>query len=152
MASEEERKKAELVRQFGSDWVLRVETREIARKNKQWYELLWPRQYEVKTMYLWIKINWLPHANQNIPFPIDHDNLPKNSGKPVTYALLGGWTIPKRDLNLLTKGPLYNENWELLVPERTNAWKTALNRILGIAGVIIAISGVAWGVYWLFNP
>ena len=59
-------------------------TREIARKNKIWYLKLWPRHHRVGVMYLWIKINGSPFANRNLPFPIDHNNVPKAPAQTVS--------------------------------------------------------------------
>jgi len=80
----EERKKTDWVKNFGEDWEIRVETREIARKNKNGYFKIWPRQHEVEIMYLWIKINWSPFVNRNLPFPIDHKNMPKAPAQTVS--------------------------------------------------------------------
>jgi hypothetical protein len=151
LSPDEEKKKSDLVRQFGEDWELRAATREIVRKNKPWYSNIRPRQHQVKIMYLWIKINWSQFSNRNLPFPMDYDNIPKASGKPVLYALLGGWTILEDDLNYLTSGPLYSENWQLLVPEKTNQWKTALLRGWKITLWISVVVGIVWGAYWLLN-
>ena len=126
--SNEEKERTQLVRLFGEDWELRTATREIARKNKVWYLNIWPKQHQVKIMHLWIKINWSQFSNQNLPFPIDHDNVPKTPGQPVLYALLGGWTVPKKDLDYLAGGPLYGESWELLVPDKRRAWETVIFR------------------------
>jgi hypothetical protein len=148
---DEEEKKSALVKKFGEDWELRATTREIARKNKTWYLDVCPRQHQVKIMYLWIKINWSQFSNRNLPFPMDYDNMPKAPDQPVLYALLGGWTIPKGDLNCLTRGPLYSDNWELLVPEKISRWRTALSRGWKvILGTSVAV-GIVWGAYWLFN-
>lgn len=119
----EQKQASDGVQMFGADWELRPATREIARKNKSGLLPIWPRQHKVPIMYLWIKINWSQFSNSNLPFPLDHDNLPKASGQPVLYALLGGWTIPKGDLPYLTDGPLYGESWDLLVPEKREGWQ-----------------------------
>jgi hypothetical protein len=151
ITSDEEKEKSDRVKKFGEDWELRATTREIARKKKSWYLNIWPRQHQVKIMYLWIKINWSQFSNRNLPFPIDHDNVPKAPGQPVLYALLGGWTIPKNDLNCLTNGPLYSENWDLLVPEKSSGWRTALLRGRKVVLWISVAVGIAWGVYWFLN-
>lgn len=148
---DEEKNKSDLVKQFGEDWELRAATLEITRKHKPWYSNVWPRQHQVKIMYLWIKINWSQFSNRNLPFPIDHDNIPKAPGQPVLYALLGGWTIPKEDLNYLAGGPLYSESWKLLVPKQTKGWGIALFR--GRKAILWASTAIAiiGGAYWLFN-
>lgn len=146
-----DKEKAKSIRQFGEDWEFRATTKEIARKNKAWYLDIWPRQHQVKIMYLWIKINWSQFANRNLPFPIDHNNAPKGPGQPVLYALLGGWTIPKNDLNYLMEGPLYSENWELLVPEKTSQWRTLFLKSRKVILWISVAVGIVWSAYWLFN-
>jgi len=148
---DDDKERAKLIRQFGEDWELRAKTREIARKSKPWYSNIWLRQHRVQIMYLWIKINWSQFSNRNLPFPMDYDNIPKVPGQPVLYALLGGWTIPKGDLNCLTSGPLYSESWELLVPEKISRWRTALSRGWKVILWISVAAGIVWGAYWLFN-
>ena len=148
---DKEKEISDSVKLFGEDWELRATTREIARKNKPWYSNIWPRQHQVKIMYLWIKINWSQFSNRNLPFPMDYDNTPKAPGQPVLYALLGGWTIPKEDLIFLKNGPLYSENWELLIPEKTNGWRTALLRSKKAILCISVTIGTLWGAYWLLN-
>lgn len=148
LTPDEEKLRSNWVTQFGEDWELRAATREITRKNKV---KIWPRRHQVKTMYLWIKANWSQFANSNLPFPMDHDNLPKAPDQPVQYALLGGWTIPKSDLAYLTDGPLYDEHWELLIPERVEGWQAGLKRrwktLLG--GLLIVAT--AAGIFWFLN-
>ena len=146
----EEKQKSDWVRMFGEDWELRPATREIARKNKSWFLQVWPRQHKVPIMYLWIKFNWSQFSNSNLPFPLDYDNLPKTPGQPVLYAVLGGWTIPKRDLPYLTDGPLYGENWELLVPAKREGWQSLMIRGWKLALGAAAISGIAAGIFWLY--
>ena len=151
LTSDEEKERTQLVRLFGEDWEFRVDTREIARRKKVWYSNIWPRLHHVPIMYLWIKINWSQFSNSNLPFPIDHDNVPKEPGQPVLYALLGGWTIPKNDLNCLTSGPLYSDHWKLLVPEKTSGWRTALLRGRKVGLWISVVAGIAGITYWLLN-
>jgi len=152
LSPDEEKKKSDLVKQFGEDWELRAATREIAKKSKPWYSNIWPRQHRVQIMYLWIKINWSQFSNRNLPFPMDYDNIPKVPGQPVLYALLGGWTIPKADLNCLTSGPLFSDNWELLVPEKPKGWKSVIfSGKKAVLWISMAVVGIAWGTYWLLN-
>ena len=135
---------------FGADWELRPATREIARKNKSGLLPIWPRQHKVPIMYLWIKINWSQFSNSNLPFPLDHDNLQKASGQPVLDGLLGGWSIPKRDLPYLTDGPLYGESWDWLVPEKREGGQSIIMRGWKLALGVAAIFGIAAGVYGLY--
>jgi hypothetical protein len=149
--SNEEKERTQLVRQFGEDWELRTATREIIRKNTAWYLDIWPRQHQVRIMYLWMKVNWSQYSNQNLPFPVDHDNVPKTPGQPVLYALLGGWTIPKKDLDYLTGGPLYSESWELLIPEKRKVWKNIIFRAKKSILWILITSVILLGSYLLLN-
>jgi len=151
LTPDEERMKSDWVKQFGEDWEFRAETKEIARKKKPFYLDIWPKQHQVPIMYLWIKINWSQFSNRNLPFPMDYDNVPKAPGQRVLYALQGGWTIPKNDLNYLTSGPLYSENWELLVPENAYGWKAKLMRGWKVALWLSIIAGIVWSTYWLLN-
>jgi len=80
----EERKKADWINKFIEDWKIRAAIREIVRKIKNWYFKIWPRQRQVEIMYLWIKINGSPFANRTLPFPIDHDNMPKAPAQTVS--------------------------------------------------------------------
>lgn len=148
LTPEEENFRSNWITLFGEDWELRAATREIARKTKV---KIWPRRHRVKTMYLWIKVNWSQFANSNLPFPMDHDNLPKSPGQPVQFALLGGWTIPKSDLVYLTEGPLYDEHWELLVPERVEGWQPCLKRRWKTLFGVLLVSGIVAGIFWLLN-
>ncbi len=150
-ALDEEKRRSQVIKQFGEDWELRSATREIARKNRVWYGSIWPRQHQVKTRYVWIKSNWSQFANSNLPFPMDHDNVPRSAGQPVQYALLGGWTIPKRDQIYLTDGPLYDEHWELLVPVEVEGWPAFLKRRWKTLFGIFVVSGTAAGIYWILN-
>lgn len=71
----EERKKTDWFKKFGEDLEIRGATREIARKNKNWYFKIWLRQHQVEIMYLWMKINWSSFANSNLPYPPPIDRL-----------------------------------------------------------------------------
>ena len=59
-------------------------------------------------MYWWLKYLYHQHDRTNMmafKFPINHDSMPI-PGYPTKYKIVGGWSIPKRDLKFLIKGPL----------------------------------------------
>jgi hypothetical protein len=136
-----------LTKSFAEDWYLDFATKEIRHKDAQGLrrlvDLLWRRRHKVFALYWWCKKQFAePHA-MAFPFPIRHDNMPI-AGFPVKYELQGGWTIPRRDLRYLLKGPLASENLSEVLVAHDLGWQRFLNlvRKFGPLGALVTFAGV----------
>ncbi len=114
-----------VVNLFDLDWTIDVKTEQIKRKPRsilqRLRDIFWPRRHTVFALYWWLKNEYHRRDRTNLmafTFPINHDNMPI-SGYPMKYEIVGDWSIPKKDLRFLIKGPLARISpEELLVPHQ----------------------------------
>ncbi|EXI87719.1 MAG: hypothetical protein AW12_02027 [Candidatus Accumulibacter sp. BA-94] len=103
-------------------------------------ELLWKPKYEVFAMYRWISRNWASERLVVFHYPIKSDNMPI-TGFPVKYELQGGWTIPKADLQFLTKGPLASERLHSILVPASLGWRYVFELFRQVAPVFTIAGG-----------
>ena len=101
-----------VVARFDLDWMIDLKTKKIKRKPGNIFQkvrdIFWPRRHSVFALYWWLKYLYHQKDRQNLmafTFPINHDNMPI-PGYPIKYEIIGDWSIPKKDLRFLIKGPL----------------------------------------------
>ena len=136
----------EVVDSFDKDWMIDMKIKQIKQKPKKWWEEVWfylfPRKHTVFALYWWLKNKFHgEHREELMPliFPIEHDNMPI-PGHPIKYKMVEGWTIRKRDLRYLNKGPLARvSSGQILVP-----YEKGLQRIITFVktwGPMVALIG-----------
>lgn len=136
-----------LVQEFDEYWYLDGKTKEIRLKpfslGRKIKNCIWKKRFTVFAMYHWAKDKWLYNEFNRYYFPIDHDNMPIH-GFPIKYELKGGWSIPKREVTFLAKGPLAAEGLHpILVPADMGWQKIVLwfKQLAPIIGGLITIIG-----------
>ena len=88
-------------------------------------------------------------------FPINHDNMPI-PGYPIKYEIVDDWSIPKKDLRFLVKGPLARiAPKEILVShqigfERIKSFARAWGPIITVIASVLTILLRVLQIYGLF--
>lgn len=136
-----------LVQEFDKYWYLDGSSQEIKLKpfslGRKIQNLIWKKRFTVFAMYHWAKDKWHSSKFNRYDFPIDHDNMPIQ-GFPTKYELRGGWSIPKRELTFLVKGPLAAEGLHPVLVPADIGWQQIVlwfKRLAPIVGGLITISG-----------
>ncbi len=140
-----------VVDRFDIDWTIDIKTKEIKRKRRnilqKVYDIFFPSRHSVFALYWWLKYQYHRKDRVNLmpfTFPIKHDNMPI-PGYPMKYEIIDGWTIPKKDLKFLVKGPLARISPSVvLVPhqigfERIKSFAKAWGPIITITAAILTI-------------
>lgn len=144
---------------FDLDWMIDVKTMEIRRKPRNFFQKIkdffWPRRHSVFALYWWLKHQY--HKNHRtelmaFTFPINHDNMPI-PGYPMKYEIVGEWSIPKKDLKYLIKGPLARISPSVvLVPhqigfERIKSFAKAWGPVITAIAMVLTIILRALQIY-----
>ena len=140
-----------VVDRFDLDWTIDVKTKEIKRKPRnifqKAYDIFLPRRHNVFALYWWLKNQYHRKDRVNLmpfTFPVKHDNMPI-PGYPVKYEIIDGWSIPKKDLKFLVKGPLARISPPvILVPhqigfERIKSFAKAWGPVIAVIGALLTI-------------
>lgn len=142
-----------LVQEFDKYWCLDGNTKEIRLKRislgRRIMNFFWKKRFTVFAMYHWAKHKWISSEFNRYHFPIDHDNMPIH-GFPMKYELRGGWSIPKRELSFLSKGPLAAEGLHpILVPAHIG-WQKIVLWFKQLAPVIAGLITITGAIvrYW----
>ena len=103
----------------------------------------------VSDLYKTISRTFSTAEFMNYSLPIEHDNFVKPPNYPYYFRLINGWTIDKRSVKFLNKGPIFSENGtRVIVSEKifiktilSNIWKfiIAVGVLLGILASLLAI-------------
>ena len=154
LTADQERKRRKEIELLANDWEAHTPTSELRGKTKNdiWWliDKIWRRKHEVKTLYLWsAEFFARPHMG-SYTVPLTHDNLKKPKDVPFMFALTGGWTIPERDLQTLTYGPLLSESGQLLVKE--GGWLSIYwKKVWPVIVVVATLGGLVRFIAWLFG-
>lgn len=136
-----------LTQEFDEYWYLDGKTKEIRLKRfpfaRKVRNFIWKKRFTVFALYHWAKRKWTLEQFNCFHFPIDHDNMPIE-GFPIKYELRGGWSIPKRELSFLTRGPLAAEGLSPILVPALIGWQRFVywfKQLAPVAGGSIAIIG-----------
>lgn len=109
---------------FDKNWHIDFKTNEIKLNEiegwSKFLNIFWKRKFTVDTLYWWSHQKWATMEMMPYPIAIKRDDIPAK-GLIRKHQMTNGWTISKKDLKSLYKGPLIDESGnEILVKTQSN--------------------------------
>jgi len=136
-------------------WQIVPKTQEIIRIKPIGFwnsvkDFFWKKKHTVWEFYWWIKQRWGQKDSIVYSYPIKSDNMPIR-GYHMKYQLTNDWTIPKKDLKYLKKGPLVTQDLNTILVNSSRGWNNVVIRFLSQYGrIITAVAATITIIRWIY--
>lgn len=142
---DQQREIAEARKELSRYWYTDLKTKELRRRPlvglPRLLNFFWKKRHTVWQFYWWLTYRRAEEDMIPLSNPIQSDNMPIK-GFPIKYELLGGWTIPRKDLKYLKNGPLAAEGLQQILVPVALGWPRVLEFVKQFAPIAVTFASL----------